>query len=234
MPEMPDHFDRNRVDADQRRLAELLLAVEAPAPGPLRARIAELNAAPPRRRRLRMPVLAFGGAFATAVVAVAVVVLVAGTSAPTVMRTAKLALAQPHASAPARLVATGTQIAFPDWSPAGWPRAGVRHDRLGGRAVTTEFYGSAATTIGYSIVSGGPLALGGAVQTVRRSHAEYRLLRTDGANVVAWVQEGHTCVIASRAAPASTLLSLAVAQDRSSTVSDPMGWVAPQHLATRA
>jgi hypothetical protein len=234
MPEMPEDFDRDRVDADQRRLAELLLAVEEPAPGPLRARIAELNAAPPRRRRVRRPALAFGGAFATALVAVLVVVLVAGTSAPTVMQTAKLALAQPRASAPARLVATGTEIAFPDWSPTGWPRAGVRHDRLGGRAVTTEFYGSATATVGYSIVSGGPLALGAAVQTVRRSHAEYRLLRTDGANVVAWVQEGHTCVIASRTATPSTLLSLAVSQDSSATVSDPMGWVSPEHLATRA
>jgi hypothetical protein len=230
---MPDHFDSDRVEADQRRIAELLLAVQAPSPGPLRARIAELNAAPPRRR-LRMPVLAFGGAFVTAVAVVLVVLLVAGTSAPTVVRTVQLALAQPRASAPARLVATGTQIPFPDWSPTGWPRAGMRRDSLGGRAVTTEFYRSGADTIGYSIVSGSPLALGGGGKSVMRSHAEYRTLRTDGANVVAWVQEGHTCVVASRSALVTTLLALAVEQERSSTVSAPMGWTPPQHLVTHA
>ena len=36
--------------------------------------------------------------------------------------------------APARLVAAGTSIAFPDWSARGWPSAGVRHDRVGGRS----------------------------------------------------------------------------------------------------
>ncbi|HEY1775713.1 MAG TPA: hypothetical protein VGG41_06090 [Solirubrobacteraceae bacterium] len=230
---MPENFDRDRVDADQRRLGELLLAVEEPAPGPLRARIAELNAAP-SRRRLRLPVLAFGGAFATAAAAVVVILLVVGTSAPTVLRTAKLALARPNASAPTRLVATGTEIVFPDWSRGGWKRAGVRRDRLDGRAVTTEFYGSSTATVGYSIVSGRPLALGSAVHTVRRSHAEYQLLRTGVANVVAWVQDGHSCVIASRSAPAAVLLALAVAQDSSATVSDPIGGSEAQQYATRA
>jgi hypothetical protein len=234
MPRMSDHFDSDRVNADEQRLAALLSAVEAPAPGPLRARIAELNAAP-ARRRLRLPALALGGGFATAAAAVAlVIVLSAGTSAPTALRTASLALATPSGSAPARLVATGTQIAFPDWSAAGWPSAGARHDKLGGRAVTTEFYRAGSRTIGYSIVSGAALRFGISGHMVRRSHAEYRVLHADGAGIVAWVEDGHTCVIASRSAPAATLLRLAVAQDSTSTVSAPMGWGDSQHLDARA
>ena len=234
---MSDDIPSDRVEADERRLRELLHAVEAPAPAPLQALIAQRNAAPPSRRRLRMPALAFGGAFATAAAAAAVLaVLVAGgTSAPTALRAARLALAQPRASAPARVVATGTDIAFPDWSRTGWPRTGLRRDSLGGRAVTTEFYGSGASSIGYSIVSGAPLRVGSGGQTVQRSRAEYRLLRSDGANVVAWVQQGHTCIVASRTAPASTLLRLAVEQDGgAATVSDPVGWDGSQDLSARA
>lgn len=232
---MSDHFDSDRVNADEQRVRALLGAVDAPAPGPLRARIAELNAAPPSRRRLRLPALAFGGAFATAAAAAAlVVVLTAGTSAPTALRTAAIALAQPRGSAPARLVATGTQIAFPDWTAAGWPSAGVRHDKLGGRSVTTEFYRARSSTIGYSIVSGSALRWGSGGHTVLRSHAEYRLLRAGGARIVAWVQDGHTCVIASRSAPGATLLSLAIEQDSTATVSAPMGWASPQQVAARA
>ena len=232
---MSDHFDSDRVNADEQRVRALLSAVEAPAPGPLRGRIAELNAASPSRRRVRLPALAFGGAFATAAAAAAlVVVLSAGTSAPTALRTAAIALAQPRGSAPVHLVATGTQIAFPDWSATGWPSAGVRHDKLGGRAVTTEFYSAAGSTIGYSIVSGAALAWGAGGHTVLRSNAEYRLVSAGGARIVAWVQDGHTCVIASRSAPSATLLRLAIEQDSASTVSAPMGWASPQQFAARA
>jgi hypothetical protein len=182
---MSDPFDSDRVNADEQRVRALLSAVEAPAPGPLRARIAALNAAPRSRRRLRLPALAFGGAFATAAAAAAlVVVLSAGTSAPTALRTAAIALAQPRSGAPAHLVATGTQIAFPDWTSTGWPSAGVRHDKLAGRSVTTEFYRGGNSTIGYSIVSGAALGWGSGGHTVLRSSAEYRLVRADGASIV--------------------------------------------------
>ena len=177
-----------------------------------------------------MPALAFGGAFASAAIAAVVVVLaVGGTSAPTALRTAELALARPSANAPQRLVATGTNIAFPDWAARGWPSSGVRRDRLGGRVVTTEFFSSYASgTVGYAIVSGAPLAFGAGGSTVVRSHENYRLMRSRGAQVVAWVQQGHTCVLASRTATAATLLRLAVAQEGTATVSEHQGWGSPQ------
>ena len=233
--DMSEHLEPDRVSADEQRLRALLRAVEAPAPGPLRARIADLNAELPARRRRRQPALAFGGAFATAAAAaVALVLLLGGGGAPTAVRAAQLALAKPSAAAPARLTATGTEIAFPDWSTTGWPSTGVRHDSLGGRAVTTEFYRSAGATIGYAIVSGAPLRWGSSGQQVTRSHAEYQLLRSGGANVVAWVQDGHTCVLASRSASSTTLLALAVEQDSAATVSDHTGWAGRQSPAARA
>jgi hypothetical protein len=177
-----------------------------------------------------MPALAFGGAFASAAIAAVVVVLaVGGTSAPTVLRTAALALAQPRANAPARLVASGTNIVFPDWAARGWPSSGLRRDRLGGRVVTTEFFRRYASgTVGYAIVSGAPLRFGGGGVTVMRSREQYRLMSTGGARVVAWVQEGHTCVLASRTASDATLLKLAVAQEGTATVSEEQGWGSPQ------
>ena len=226
---MSEQPDRERASADEQRLGELLRSVEAPAPGPLRALIAELNAAPAARRRLRMPVLAFGAAFATAALAaVLIVVALGGTSAPTALRTAELALAQPRASAPQTLVAAGTKIAFPDWAARGWPSAGLRRDRLDGRVVTTEFYRSYASgTVGYAIVSGAPLRFGEGGRTVLQAHGEYRVMVSRGAQVVAWVQDGHTCVLASRTASPATLLALAVAQDATSTVSEHQGWGSP-------
>ena len=83
-------------------------------------------------------------------------------------------------------------------------------------------------------MSGSALRWGSGGHTVVRSHAEYRELRAGGARIVAWVQEGHTCVIASRSAPGATLLSLAVQQDSTSTVSAPMGWASPQQVGARA
>jgi len=223
------------VSADEQRLGELLRAVEAPAPAPLRARIAELNAGAPSRRRLRMPALAFGGAFAAAALAaVALALVLSGTSAPTALRTAELALAQPRASAPQTLVATGTDIPFPDWAAQGWPRAGLRRDSLDGRQVTTEFYSSSSGTIGYAIVSGAPLQFGAGGSTVVRAAGDYRLMRSGGAAVVAWVQQGHTCVLASRTASPATLLDLAVLQDSASTVSTQRGWRSlPQATVSR-
>jgi len=236
MAPMSEQPDRERASADEHRLGELLRTVEAPAPGPLRALIAELNAGSVARRRVRMPALAFGGAFATAALAAVVLALaLGGTSAPTALRTAELALAQPRASAPQRLVAAGTDIAFPDWTARGWPSAGIRRDRLDGRVVTTEFYRSyAAGTIGYAIVSGAPLSYGKGGITFLRPHGEYRLMRSSGARVVVWVQEGHTCVLASRTASPAMLLSLAVAQESTATVSEQQGWgSSPQPTAAR-
>ncbi len=101
--------------------------------------------------------------------------------------------------------------------------------------MTTEFYRSHGSgEIGYAIVSGAPLRFGGGGVTVVRSNEAYRLMRSHGATVVAWIQQGHTCVLASRTASPATLLALAVAQEGAATISAQQGWrSAPQLPAAR-
>ena len=221
MGSMSEQPDRERVAADEQRIAALLRAVETPAPAVLHERIAALNAASrARRRRPRAPVLGFASAFAAAAVAL-IIVLATGTgsAAPSALAASRLALERATGPAPAALVAAGTTIAFPQWSDRGWPSAGTRSDTLGGRTVTTEFYRSYDSgTLGYAIVSGAPLRWGAGGRVVSRAGADYRVISSDGALIVTWVQDGHTCVLASRTASAATLVRLAVAQDGGSPV----------------
>jgi hypothetical protein len=220
MGSMPEHPDRDRVAADEQRIGALLRAVEAPAPAELHQRIAALNAGS-RARRLRphAPAFGFAGAFAVAAGLAIVLLVGTGSSPPSALAASRLALEQPTGPAPGALVAAGTAIPFPHWSGRGWPSVGARRDTLGGRTVTTEFYRSYdAGTLGYAIVSGPPLRWGAGGRVIARAGADYRVLSSAGAQVVTWVQDGHTCVLASRTASAATLVALAVAQDRGSPV----------------
>jgi hypothetical protein len=231
MGQMREEPESAHVAADERRIAELLRAVEAPAPATLHVFTEQLVAdrrPRPRSARLRRRIIIVDS-MALAAAAVAVVlglIFAAGSSPPTAIRTARIALASASGPAPHTLVASGTTITFPDWSARGWPTSGTRSDRLGGRTVTTEYYRAypASGAIGYSIVSGAPLSWGQSGRVVARGHGDYMLLESGGAHVVAWVQDGHTCVLASRTASDATLLQLAVAQDgEPSTVSNTWG-----------
>jgi hypothetical protein len=219
MTSMPDQPDRDRANADELRMSALLRAVEAPAPAALHQQIAALNFSRQGPRRRRAPALAFVGALAAAVAIVALLVASA-TTPPTAFAAAQhSALAKPTAPAPHTLVAAGTTIAFPKWSGRGWPSVGTRSDRFDGRIVTTEFYRSYDNgTLGYAIVSGAPLRWGARGHSIARSGSTYTVIRTARAHIVAWVQDGHTCVLASRTAQTATLLKLAVAQDGASPV----------------
>ena len=93
--------------------------------------------------------------------------------------------------------------------------------------MTTEYYRAYpadSAAIGYSIVSGAPVSWGKSGRLVARHHGDYMLLASGGAHIVAWVQDGHTCVLASKTASDATLLQLAAAQDgEPSTVSNTWG-----------
>ena len=209
MSAMGEDPDRDQIAADETRIGALLRAVEVPAPAGLTQAILARNA--PRRSR-RVP--AFALTFATACAAAAVALLLAaGPAAPSVVRAAKLALAAPAAGAPATLTATGTSIRFPNWSALGWPSAGVRHDSVGGRSLTTEFYRSyEAGTLGYTISSGAPLRWGAGRVRAEVSGEVYELISSGGARIVTWVQDGHTCILASRTATAQAMLALAAVE----------------------
>jgi hypothetical protein len=90
----------------------------------------------------------------------------------------------------------------------------VRHDTLDGRRVTTVFYSSGRARVGYSTVSGDALVAPGG-RTVRSpGGVRYVLSASDGARLVTWRRDGHTCVIAGRSVGPGTLLALAAADER--------------------
>jgi hypothetical protein len=76
--------------------------------------------------------------------------------------------------------------------------------------VTTVFYeGSRGRRVGYAIVGGSSASqLSGGVVS-RRDGVPYRLLTVNGVPVVAWMREGHLCVVSGRGVGGATLLRLA-------------------------
>lgn len=212
----------------QERAVTMLRALDEPAPSTLRARVREMTdgaaqTARPRRawhwrRSLFVPAAT---ALAVAVAALVLLLGSGGSSAPTVPQTAHLALAAATSPAPAedpahsgllRLHVGG--IAFPYYArTAGWEATGARTDTIGGRRIVTVFYMEQGHRVGYAIVSGAPLAVGGG-KLITEGGVSYRLQRTGGALLITWRQGGHTCVIAGHRVNSATLLALAAAEQR--------------------
>ena len=199
MGEIPD---RDRIAADEPRIGALLRAVEAPAPaGADGERSWHRNApsalvARPRvradasRRRARQPRWRSCSLPAPA--------------APTVVRAAEVALAAPTArgarDAHRHRHARSASPTGRRW--AGRRRASVS-DSVGGRSLTTEFFRSYdAGTLGYTIVVRGAAAVGREPRPAREVSGErYELIcERRQREIVTWVQDGHTCILASRTA----------------------------------
>ncbi|MGH2859120.1 MAG: anti-sigma factor family protein [Solirubrobacteraceae bacterium] len=216
--------------AEQERAVTMLRALDVPAPDRLHAAVAGIAEMHPGQRARRQarpawPQRRWARAFAlplVAAVAVAVAIVAAGTPAPTVAQTARLALAaatQPAPAVdpadPARLMRTGAGIPFPNWRrTAGWTATGSRSDTVGGRRIETVFYTSASgTRVGYSIVSGSSLrAPGGSSFT--RYGVRFTVARAGDARLITWARDGHTCVIAGRGVSAGALTALAAGEGR--------------------
>jgi hypothetical protein len=100
---------------------------------------------------------------------------------------------------------------FPYWGERfGWKTSGARIDRVGDRTVQTVFYNDASgRQIGYAIVSGRPPTSirAGEVHWIRGT--PYHVSRRGDATAVAWLRNGHLCVVAGRGVDARTLLALA-------------------------
>jgi hypothetical protein len=160
----------------------------------------------PRRPRLA---LAGAGALVAAAAAALVIALVSGggTSTPSVDAAAALALARPTAPAPAATGPADTQLAahvgdvtFPNYAyrwPA-WKAAGRRQDMVGGRSATTVTYRGPAGDVGYTIVDGTPLPEPEGARRVVADGVPMRVFAKDGATVVTWRRDGHTCILAGR------------------------------------
>lgn len=164
------------------------------------------------------PRLAGAGALIAAAAAVVAIVLGSGGQpAPTVLDASRVALAPATLPSPAensrdlgKLDVSVEGLAYPYWGGRrGWPAAGARRDRLGGRAVTTVFYASpSGARIGYAIVAGRPLAEPSAGTSLVRGGVRFRVLSAAGATVVTWREGGHTCILAAHGVPARAMVRL--------------------------
>jgi hypothetical protein len=205
--------DDAEIDAIGRHIQALAQEVEAPAT--LRMRLAEDRGARARpgrgraRRRFALPAL--GGVGLAAVAAVVLVLVGVGGSAgaPSLDDAVALALAPPTKPAPAvdpantQLVdAEVAGIAFPNYGYA-WPKwmaKGARRDRISGRDAATVVYRGPRGDVGYTIVAGKPLDPPAGARHVQAGGLDLSIVRRDGATVVTWERDGHTCVLAGRGA----------------------------------
>jgi anti-sigma factor RsiW len=230
-----------RLREQQRAVSLVQATAEIAAPASLRASVAELSdattrrrgryegrqqGAAERRRRATWRPRASVGLVALAAVLVAVVsVALHGRTAPTVGSTARLALAPATGRAPAVSASDhdvlavrpvgASQIPFPSYVRlAAWQATGVRRDTLSGRHVTTVFYSVAGTRVGYSIVSGPALSMPHGSTVRGPTGVRYVFVSSEGAQIVTWRRDGHTCVIAGRSVARSTLLALAAADEQ--------------------
>ncbi len=170
------------------------------------------------------PRLAALGAIAAAVIALAVVVGTSGHSSTLSVHdafapTLRAATAGPPAESSSNrteLAASVDGVAFPYWGTHfGWRSTGTRTDTVDGRTITTVFYeGSRGRRVGYAIVAGSAPSqiTGGVVE--RRDGTAYRLLTIKGAPVVAWMREGHLCIVSGHGVDGATLLRLASWDER--------------------
>jgi hypothetical protein len=213
--------------AEQERAVTLLRALDQPAPAALHARINELTGAGrPRRRAPRWRrVLVLPGATAVAVAVALVVIVLGGSTAPTVPQTARLALAAATLPAPgvdgadtSLLTLKSAGIPFPNWGldvATRWKTTGARADTVDGRQIKTVFYvGHHGERIGYAIASGAPLSGVTGGSTVMRYGVAFTLAHQGSSRLITWVRGGHTCVIAGRSVSFGTLLALASADEQ--------------------
>lgn len=195
------------------RLAELA-PVGALAPKPARA---SRPASRVRRTRPR-GLLAGIGALAVAVVVVLALSLSGAGGAPTVAQAAALATrpwalpAPRHAVDSSPLLSTSESgVPFPYWDDHFHVRqTAARTDTLGDRHATTVFYVDRhGRRIAYSIVSGPFLTPPKDARAIVRNGVAMWVATINGATVVTWARDGHTCVLVSRDVPARTLVALA-------------------------
>ncbi len=217
---------RPRTEAE---IVELIRSIDARAPQELHSRIEALIAEPGARGAQRRwglltrggatrARLGFAGVLVLGVIVAALVVGLSGSGSPLTLRTA-VALTLRPATTPAptqdphdqtELAANVEGVAFPYWDDRfGWRSTGARSDRVGGRLVRTVFYARGhGQWVGYAIVAGAAPKLSGGV-VIDRGGTAYRFLNEDGARVVAWLRDGHLCVVSGHGVTDATLMALA-------------------------
>ncbi len=215
-------------------LAELVGAIDVPAPERLHERVRDMVAPRPRTSRELIaarlkPTLA---AVAAAAVAGGAIALLsggsgAGTGSPSIGEASALTQRAATMAAPreapreagahsARLNMAVDGVSFPYWEERfGWHTTGARTDTMAARRITTVFYANASgARIGYAIVAGTPASRvlagvrsAGSVTWI--GGVPYRLLSEGGRPVVVWQRNGRLCVLSGRGVNGATLVRLA-------------------------
>ncbi len=219
MPEHGDHTSE-RIGAAIRAAAG-----QVSAPPELRARVARdrLRSAPRHRPRLRPGTLIAGGAALATLVVVALVIALAPGSpgAPSVADAAGVALSAPTRPAPETdivnprfIEASVAGVRFPNYAyDASWRTIGGRIDTIARRRSQTVAYARGPVRVGYTIVDGRPLQAPPGARRADAAGTPVWVARVDGALVVTWERDRHTCVLASRTATLPQMLRLVAWRD---------------------
>jgi hypothetical protein len=209
--------------AERGRALIAAAVAETRAPLALRERIETDRAragqqAGARRSRGLLGKLVPAGGLVAAVV-VALVLVLGGSSAPSVLATASLAARGPILPAPAEDEAHGTLlktsmqgVPFPYWGGSfRWEAVGARDDKIEDRPAKTVFYDNPkGVRAAYTILGGDKIDAPSGARKQTRGGIVLWLTEDGGRRIVTWTRAGHTCVLsAPLAVPEQKLLDLA-------------------------
>jgi anti-sigma factor RsiW len=203
----------------QRRALAALRSFDPPLPPGLEQR---LQVAPVRRTPflrtpfLRTPLgLAAAGATAVLVLAIAIVIAPGsrdGTVAELAALSARPSLELPAPTSERRdaLDRSFAGVTFPDWDRAhDWRAVGARRDTVDGRATDTVYYQHTHHRIGYTVLAGDPVAPPARGRSVERNGVRVQLYRDGPRTVAVFERGGRTCVLAGVVHVEETLVKLA-------------------------
>jgi hypothetical protein len=158
-----------------------------------------------------------GGLVAAATVAL--VLVLGGPNAPTVLATASLATGGPVLPAPAEDESNGKVlkvsidgVPFPYWGDSfQWEAVGARDDKIEDRSAKTIFYENPkGVRAAYTILGGDTIDSPSGAYKKTRNGIQISILQNKGRRIVTWTRSGHTCVLsAPLAVPEEKLLELA-------------------------
>jgi hypothetical protein len=196
-----------KIPANQRRVIHALQSGGPAIPDSVLARIQTVEPSPaPRQRRLR-PALAGAVAVSLALV-IAVLLLTLGGA-----RDSTVVAAVGQSRLPSQQVAQRSfaGIDYADWGPRfRWFKVGGRTDVVDGRRTSTVFYRHTHHRIGYTVIAGRPVAPPGNAEVLRANGLELHRFKLGKDDVVTWVRNGRTCVLAGDVHDPLTLVKLAL------------------------
>jgi hypothetical protein len=209
--------------AERGRALIAAAVAETAAPLALRERIeadrarARQTGGARRSRGLLGKLVPAGGVLAAAVVAL--VLVLGGSNAPSVLATASLATRGPVLPAPAEdesngkvLKASMQGVPFPYWGDSfQWEAVGARDDKIKDRAAKTVYYQNPkGVRAAYTILGGGTIDAPSGAREKSKNGVKLSITVNDGRRIVTWTRDGHTCVLSAPiAVPEDKLLQLA-------------------------